>query len=119
MAISAANIALPPPPPPSPYSILKFPVVFSLCREGEERKKGKENRTIKFTSRRQGIGGIDVDLSAVFLFLSCIAMEILPVTEEGNEGGGERRRGEGKGKEIFFYLWLREFYILGLVIYII
>lgn len=117
MAISAANIALPP-PPPSPYSILKFPVVFSLCREGKKRKKGKENRTIKFTSRRRGIGGIGVDLSAVFLFLSCIAMEILPVTEEGNEGG-ERRRGEGKGKEIFFYPWLREFYILGLVIYII
>lgn len=119
MAISAANIALPP-PPPSPYSISKFPVVFSLCREGKKRKKGKENRTIKFTSRRRirGIGGIAVDLSAVFLFLSCIAMEILPVTEEGNEEG-ERRRGEGKGKEIFFYLWLREFYILGLVIYII
>lgn len=114
MAISAANIALPPPLSP-PYSISKF---FPSVERGKKRKKGKENRTIKFTSRRRGIGGIGVDLSAVFLFLSCIAMEILPVTEEGNEGG-ERRRGEGKGKEIFFYLWLREFYILGLVIYII
>lgn len=109
MAISAANIALPPPPPPSPYSISKFPVVFSLCREGKKRKKGKENRTIKFTSRRRGIGGIGVDLSAVFLFLSCIAMEYCRSPKRGMKEG---REGEEKGRE------KRYFFIFGYVNFI-